>query len=239
MIKIKKNGFTLSEMLITLSVIGLLGALVLPGLIKETTNKASITLLQSTVSNINDAVQNEIMKVRATNLKDTNFYNDKVKFLNTMDTAESGTGNSHFPPGNIYKTIDGTQITTATNSCLASAILKNGAAICMSSGTFSAGINPQVPYQPICIDINGKHGPNISGVDLFCISVIMASNPNEELHIGDVGGLRVKSDDATNYKSKCRTSTNIDSPRSCYILLEQSGFDHNYLNKTFESDDEG
>ena len=88
MIKIKKNGFTLSEMLITLSVVGLLGVLILPGLIKDTTSKASITLLQSTVSNINDAVQNEIIRTRATNLVNTYIFSDTEKFLKSLDTAE-------------------------------------------------------------------------------------------------------------------------------------------------------
>ena len=45
MTKINKKGFTLSEALITLSVIGTLALLVLPGIIKDTTNKASIALL--------------------------------------------------------------------------------------------------------------------------------------------------------------------------------------------------
>ncbi len=82
MIKIKKNGFTLSEMLITLSVVGLLGVLVLPGLIKDTTSKASITLLQSTVSSINDAVQNEIMKPELQLFKIQIFIKVLKNFLN-------------------------------------------------------------------------------------------------------------------------------------------------------------
>ena len=52
MIKIKKDGFTLSEVLITLAVVGTLAVMVLPGLIKDANNKAMVTLLQSTLSNI-------------------------------------------------------------------------------------------------------------------------------------------------------------------------------------------
>ena len=57
MIKIK-SGFTLSEVLITLTVVGVLAALVIPGLIKDTTNRAMISSLQGTVGNITNAVQN-------------------------------------------------------------------------------------------------------------------------------------------------------------------------------------
>ena len=56
MIKIKKDGFTLSEVLVTLAVVGTLAILVLPGLIKDTNNKAMMSNLQSAVSTLNNAV---------------------------------------------------------------------------------------------------------------------------------------------------------------------------------------
>ena len=61
MIKIKKDGFTLSEVLITLAVVGTLAVMVLPGLIKDANNKAMVTLLQSTLSNISSAIQTEVV----------------------------------------------------------------------------------------------------------------------------------------------------------------------------------
>ena len=46
MIKIKKDGFTLSEVLITLTIVGVLALLIVPGLIKDVNNKAMMSLLQ-------------------------------------------------------------------------------------------------------------------------------------------------------------------------------------------------
>lgn len=217
MIKIKKNGFTLSEMLITLSVLGLLGILVLPGLIKDTTSKASITLLQSTVSNINDSIQNEIVRTRATLLADTEFdINPEKFFKDKLETIATSSNGSNFPTE--YKNTDGEKVNLT--ECEASAILKNGVSLCKSK---SSANSTKVIY----IDINGYNPPNISGVDLFGVG-IMHENTNDGKHIGDVGSFSsVYTDD----KSKCTSETNYRVPIFCYTLLEASGFDHNYLNK--------
>ena len=61
MIKIKRNGFTLPEVLITLTIVGALAALVLPGVIKNAQMRANMALLQSTVVNLSDVVQQELI----------------------------------------------------------------------------------------------------------------------------------------------------------------------------------
>lgn len=215
MIKIKKNGFTLSEMLITLSVVGLLGVLVLPGLIKDTTSKASITLLQSTVSSINDAVQNEIVKTRTTNLDDTDIKKDPEKFFkDKFETISTSSDGTNFPTK--YKNLNNTE--KPTPNCSASAILKNGVSICSHKNTAD---------RIIYIDINGNNSPNIIGVDLF--AVIIADKNTDTQHIGDVGGPYLSSD--ANIKSNCQNGNVERGAVYCYYLLEASGFDHNYLNK--------
>ena len=56
MIKIKHKAFTLSEVLITLAVVGTLAALVVPGLIKDYNSKANMAMLQNMVANLQSAV---------------------------------------------------------------------------------------------------------------------------------------------------------------------------------------
>ena len=63
MIKNKKYGFTLSETLITLTIVGVIAILVVPGLIKDMTDKSRMTLLQGAISNINSMVQNEMVRL--------------------------------------------------------------------------------------------------------------------------------------------------------------------------------
>ena len=219
MIKIKKNGFTLSEMLITLSVLGLLGVLVLPGLIKDTTSKASITLLQSAVSNINDIIQNEIVRTRATNIKDTNIYKDPQKFLESLNFVETeGSGASIFLPDNKYKSLDGAVKTTGT-SVTASATLKNGVGINL--------VNEENNKRTLVgIDINGNKEPNIIGVDYFTLIIWWENDYDNHQHMGDFGAKR-DNESFDTLKTSCTEGDDL----SCYYLLEASGFDHNYLNK--------
>ena len=223
MIKIKKNGFTLSEMLITLSVVGLLGVLILPGLIKDTTSKASITLLQSTVSNINDAVQNEIIRTRATNLVNTYIFSDTEKFLKSLDTAEIFTTQKQ----KEYKTFNGS--TKNINFGKNSAILKNGVYISIwpdksTTYTITGVPNPiKNAMVSIYIDINGDKEPNIVGVDLFKLEMYNYNSLELGRHVGDIGG--------ASYSENTKTLCEQGYPDACYYLLEASGFDHNYMKK--------
>ena len=85
MTKIKKSAFTISEALITLAVVGMLGALVLPGLIKDTINKANMAMLQSTVTQLGDAVQAKLIQSKASNIKDVLY---KTKSDGTLTIRE-------------------------------------------------------------------------------------------------------------------------------------------------------
>ncbi|MDE6138500.1 MAG: prepilin-type N-terminal cleavage/methylation domain-containing protein [Candidatus Gastranaerophilales bacterium] len=215
MIKIKKNGFTLSEMLITLGVLGLLGILVLPGLIKDTTNKASITLLQSIISNINDTVQNELMRTKATTMADTKIYTSPSSFLNDLGavkTAEASL-NPVFYPDEGYKSISGAAPSISSGN-ITSAILKNGAGI---------GIIPALPNPHFIVDINGSKGPNIVGVDYFEFSIMGSNDYTTGQHIGDLGYIIDKT------TAELKTNCSKGSGPSCFQLLISSGFDHNYM----------
>ncbi len=221
MIKIKKAGFSLSEALIALSVLGVLALMVLPGMIKDTTNKASIAHLQGTVAILNEAIQNEIMRTRATDLDDTRIVTDPVKFLETIDTVAISANATDFPLTG-YKNLDGTGV-TLYGSCIASAILRNGASICLSlnKGAVNQG--------HIYIDVNGKRSPNIAGVDLFGLQLNKRRDYANARNIGDLGGHTNLSIDSA--KSGCQSGTDGENPIQCYTWLERSGFDPNYLNE--------
>ncbi len=88
MIKIKKDGFTLSEVLITLAVVGTLAVMVIPGLIKDASNKAMVALLQSTISNISSAIQTEVVNTRTSNLDDTDIVKDPEAFLKKISKCK-------------------------------------------------------------------------------------------------------------------------------------------------------
>lgn len=221
MIKIKKDGFTLSEVLITLTIVGALAMLVLPGLIKDTNNRATMALLQGTISNINSAVQNELLRTRATKIEDTDLYDQQLTFLKTLDCADTkGAGTLIFKPDNGYKNLNGAATTRGSVNVAASAILKNGVGIGISAPDTT---NNQ---SLIAIDLNGKQPPNIIGVDYFEIRLIGKTDEDKGVHFGDIGSYDYWVDSTrANVKTECMGG----DPAACYYLAEISGFDPNYI----------
>ncbi len=226
MIKIKKDGFTLSEVLITLSIVGVIAALVVPGVIKDINNKAMMSLLQGTVTNINDAVQTELVRTRAVKLSDTDIFNNAQKFLNNFDIAKSkGTGLPIFYPDGGYKNFQGASKSgMAAGTYNASAILKNGVGIAIQTPRTSNGLlfNGR-KCALITIDLNGSKEPNISGVDLFELELSDESNLDLGIHAGD----NLEHSEDINV---CKTGCIEDGyPYACYSFASLSGFNPNYL----------
>ena len=207
----KNNGFTLSETLITLSIVGVLALIVVPGLIKDTMNRATISMVKSAVTNISDAINNELVKTRAISILETDIYLDPVKFLKTLDVKNTESSNSLFP--SKYKSINGTIADTPEMD--ASASLKNGV-------TFGI-IKNETGNSQMYIDTNGKKGPNIYGVDCFIVTIINKNNDATGDHIGDVGCSAADETDLATCKEDGST---------CFCALERSGYDHRYLELT-------
>ena len=214
----KRLGFTLAETLITLSIIGALALIVLPGIIKDTMNRTMISAIKGTMTNLNDAVNTEIVNKRVTTLKDTDIHKDPEKFFKThLAAIKTAPNNSLFANG--YKTIDGSTIGVA--SMRASANLKNGVTLGIRSFPNS------VSYF-VFIDTNGKREPNIAGIDFFKVLLLVSDQTNGE-RAGDVA-CSVSHVYAYDYLvSDCKRY----GGDSCYCALERSGFDHKYLEYSY------
>lgn len=72
----KKQGFTLAEILITLGIVGVVSALTVPALITSTKNKANAAKLSSAVLNLENAFTNAIAQEGAENLYGTNMWSE-------------------------------------------------------------------------------------------------------------------------------------------------------------------
>ena len=90
----KKRGFTLAEILVTLAVIGVLAALVTPALMQSSRDKANAAKLSSTISNIEKVFQTAIVSEGASSLYDTQLWSsspinatngDRKQFVETLD----------------------------------------------------------------------------------------------------------------------------------------------------------
>ncbi len=226
MIKIKKGGFTLSEVLITLAIVGIIAALVIPGVVKDTNNKAMMALLQGTVTNINDVVQNELVRTRAVKLSDTDIFNDTENFLYNFDINKiKGKGLPIFYPDGGYKNFQGvSKPGMGAGTYNASAILKNGVGIAILTPREANSLQYNgIKSALITIDLNGKKEPNISGVDLFELELADESNYNWGVHVGDT---LEYSEEFNDNKTGC-----VDNgyPYACYSFALLSGFNPNYL----------
>ena len=224
MIKIKKDGFTLSEVLITLAVVGTLAVMVLPGLIKDANNKAMVTLLQSTLSNISSAIQTEVVNTRTSNLEDTDIIkNPEAFFKKYLDVKRVCTNanpcmytstNSDSKYKN-YNTLNGGTISASSYNT--TILLNTGVAVGVQGNT-------------IAIDLNGLSDPNTVGIDrwIFDIQKKTDLNADPPTHAGEMGGREsYKNASKATLKSNCRGGI---AP-ACYTLLERSGFDPDYINK--------
>lgn len=224
MIKIKKDGFTLSEVLITLAVVGTLAVMVLPGLIKDANNKAMVTLLQSTLSNISSAIQTEVVNTRTSNLEDTDIIkNPEAFFKKYLDVKRVCTNanpcmytstNSDSKYKN-YNTLSGGTISASSYNT--TILLNTGVAVGVQGNT-------------IAIDLNGLSDPNTVGIDRWTFDIQKKTdlNANPPTHAGEMGGREsYKNASKATLKSNCRGGI---AP-ACYTLLERSGFDPDYINK--------
>ena len=189
-----KKGFTLAEILITLTIIGIVAALTIPTLINninEAQYNAGVKNTYSTLSNAVAMIQNNnqgIVHV-GTGPDNVSFRND---FCNVLGCTRTYDDFYLFYDGNQAKysgylnqtnsTLDATfslLCQQATGVELVSAVLNNGSYLgflnygdCVNWGSIgNAGLCGE-----ILVDINGAQGPNIIGKDFYIFHITLDNN---------------------------------------------------------------
>ena len=84
----KKRGFTLAEVLITLGIIGIIAALTAPSLIINSRNEANAAKLATVMSNVENAFTTAIIKENVDTLTETSFWVKSDKDATALDTAQ-------------------------------------------------------------------------------------------------------------------------------------------------------
>lgn len=198
----KKFAFTLSEVLVTMGIIGVISALTVPTLVNNYQRKAQALQFRKTVTDIGNAVDMLITEEGKSKFSATTYYNNLDGFvrdkLKTIKTCSKDETNKCFANEN-YNTINGAAGSAFT--CEGNAyVLASSAAICMTKSGTSVKVN---------IDVNGQDGPNIGGRDMFIFMI----NSN-----GEITG--------TGNEDTCTTSNFGDG---CYDLLaEENNWKMNY-----------
>ncbi len=169
MFRIRFNGFTLAEALLTLGIVGLISALTIPTLISNYKNRVFLSQTQK----IYNEISNAVVQYKADNRVDSLDYsfnassasNDDLKnflvqyFSVVKVCGDSGEGCLADNYKNRAGNITFSKSSAVSSNIRACAQLKSGAALCFL-GCFNSAC-------AFSFDLNGTSGPNIGGIDLF------------------------------------------------------------------------
>ena len=209
----KKFGFTLSEVLIVLVIIGIIAVLTLPSLLKDIQAKAKVNALTSTIDNVQKAIDKELVEKRANTLNDTNIISNQGEFFREHFSLAPNPQSPFAASYRFYSgaTPSGDDLPPLSATCL----LKNGVAIGLhENGTIMA------------IDVNGADKPNIVGVDYFVVEISDREDNATGRHLGDVGFTMGDETSCEARRAACAGTTNANS---CYQALVLSGFNPRYI----------
>ena len=174
----KKNGFTLAEVLITLTIVGVIAAITIPNLMRNWQEQALVSQLKSTYSILANAYQ---MAVRENgNVEEWDISNNEkfYKYLKPYLKISKECGETADCFANNYKALFNDNYTYQprtywSNTYGWKAILSNGSSMLIRSYSKCRGIAQYVGsanyYKcgEIYVDVNGYKGPNRAGVDYF------------------------------------------------------------------------
>ena len=157
----KKTGFTLAEVLITLGIIGVVAALTLPTLSNNAQAQANAAKLSSTIS----ALENAFGIILTTDESDP---------LELHDITYGNNENFYSKIADNLKTL-GTEIPSITYSVTVPSntvfMTKSGAIVYIEDNRTAANDdangNVDYYYGNLYIDVNGEAKPNVLGKDLF------------------------------------------------------------------------
>ena len=183
-----ETAFTLAEVLITLSVIGIVAALTIPSMIENHNNKAWSTakdlwdkkLVEATRQMNIDGVMTGVVSSTEDYM---NYFKKYVKVIKTCenDKLENCYAPKFVQTGDKETEVEVSSLTTASklgqknwNTNTMGFVIADGTTVvmaynpnCSSVDPFSAeGQNGQVGCMSMLIDVNGKKGPNRVGDDI-------------------------------------------------------------------------
>lgn len=183
----KKNAFTLLEVLITVGIIGVVSALTIPNLVKNYQRDAQVLQLRKTVTEIENALDMLITEEGKTSLGATSlsldggvdrFISSKFKIIKTCEVRNRSCFASE--PYVSIDDSDSGSFTCSGNSY----ILASSAAICANRASLvniKASVDgaDATPAQrevqglniELFIDVNGPQPPNIGGRDMFHVFI--------------------------------------------------------------------
>lgn len=219
----KKFAFTLTEVLITLSIVGVISAMTVPTLMSKYQKEAQTVQIRKASQEFANAIDMYITNEGKASLAATGIFDDVDGFItsNFKRIKDCGANDTSCFATN-YRSIDNTK-NSAMNCAGNSHTLANSASICVT-----AVKNNGNPYLTVVMDTNGAEKPNIGGRDMFTFYIekdgeITGDNPNAQpvacdLHLNPDGTV-------TNICPECKNSP---LGEYCYKNLEENNWKMDY-----------
>ena len=173
--QLKETGFTLSEILITLGIIGIVSALTIPGLITKIQDNRNSALLKEDYSILQQMMISANEDGAIGTLDKSNDMDSMRKWFDTYFLPYIKTAHVCYNEAGCWnknvKTSSGKSYASGPSSCGGSTIsfiLNNGSFICMDDFNDTRfGVKLKNTSIGLIIDVNGNKKPNIIGKDVF------------------------------------------------------------------------
>lgn len=212
-----KKGFTLSELLLSLIIVGVIAVLTIPVLLNNVSNKTFATQVKNMSAIIEQLAQDELLTNKTRDLSDTDFGDPEelltekhfaiVKSCSSDDSLtdcwKTGGGDAEVS----YKNLDNDAYAITAGDTV---VLKNGV---MLKYTLTADSDKTIGM--FVFDVNGNDKPNILGRDLFGFLI----TPKGQLVDASVN---------SNNDDKIASCKSGDDVSWCYGALVENGWKIDY-----------
>lgn len=169
----KKRGFTLAEVMIALSLIGVIASLTIPTFIANSRNKANASKLATTISAVENAFTSMISTEMANDLTETDFglarteanFGKYLKLDGSDDELKT-----YYGTANPFVVIGKTGFQPIVTRIFQA---KNGALLIYRDSVVAPAADDSHPgaIGNLYIDVNGPAKPNVWGRDVFSFRV--------------------------------------------------------------------
>ncbi len=168
-----RKALTTAELMIALTIIGIISTLILPGYIENYHKKIYITKLKKTYYTLSNAIEQACIDSNVSSFYQSGYTNtDKTKdFLEKYMKVKTQIGSNKFGFNLSYKDIANGQDRETIFLTDFYTILNDGQAIAIDCSNTP---NPALCY--VYLDVNATDGPNISGRDMFTFGIDTKNN---------------------------------------------------------------
>lgn len=222
-----KKGFTLSELLMALTIVGVIAVLTVPVMMNNVHNKMFATQVKNMSAMIEQLAQDQLLVHRTRDLSDTDFadpeelLSDKHFAITKTCTAETALKDCWKTAADgkdkvTYKTLNKTDYISG-GMRQKTIILKNGVILSFSRGSETEqSLHGGTISGYFYMDINGNDKPNILGRDMFWVWI------TNKGHVVGENYARSRSYTLQQSINRCKSSG------ECYDALVDSGWKMDY-----------